>query len=276
VMRIVGLWQEFQQANIAVKRLGDIMDMPPESYALIPTRTGEGRGEIEISDLSFRYGPTQPFLYKGLNLKLQGGKICVLTGSNGSGKSTLAKLLQGFYEPVEGRISIDGKDIRHMACNELRSMIGVVPQETVLFSGTIYDNLQIANPVADFSDIANACRFAGVHDVIERLPDGYQTLVGENGVGLSGGQRQRISIARALLKRPRLLILDESTSNLDAASVENIVETVMKLRGSVTMLIISHNLPSTLVADQHIDLSPSRDVPRRPKATAADGETAHA
>src|SRR5262245_17608227 len=146
MLRLAGLWQEFQQASIAVKRLGDIMDAPAEPYALTPSRAPEGRAEIRIADLSFRYSPEHPFLYRNLNVALKPGKLSVLTGPSGCGKSTLAKLLLGFYPPSEGRIAIDGRDLRHLSANELRQYFGVVPQETYLFSGSIYENLLAANP----------------------------------------------------------------------------------------------------------------------------------
>lgn len=251
MLRLVGLWQEFQQADIAVKRLGDIMDMPTEPYALIPTRaqSNEG-GVIELKDLSFRYSPEHPFLYRNLNLTFKSGHLSLLMGPSGCGKSTLAKLLQGFYQPTDGQIRIDGRDIRHMSANELRSIFGVVPQETVLFSGTIYENLNHANPHATFQDIVIACRQAEIHDVIEALPQGYQTEIGEHGVGLSGGQRQRVAIARALLKRPRVLIFDEATSNLDQQTAEHFAATVNQLKGKVSMIFITHQLPKGLHVDE--------------------------
>ena len=251
MLRLVGLWQEFQQANIAVKRLGDIMDMPCEPYALIPTRAqGETGGVIELKDLSFRYSQQHPFLYRNLNFTFKAGHLSLLMGPSGCGKSTLAKLLQGFYFPTDGQIRIDGRDIRHMSANELRSIFGVVPQETVLFSGTIYENLNHANPHATFKDIVTACRQAEIHDVIEALPQGYQTEIGEHGVGLSGGQRQRIAIARALLKRPRVLIFDEATSNLDQQTAEHFAATVNQLKGRVSMIFITHQLPKGLQVDE--------------------------
>jgi len=251
MLRLVGLWQEFQQANIAVKRLGDIMDMPMEPYALVPTRSSSSQGGVvELADLSFRYSEQHPFLYRNLNLTFKAGHLSLLMGPSGCGKSTLAKLLQGFYLPTDGQIRIDGRDIRHMSANELRSIFGVVPQETVLFSGTIYENLNHANPHATFQDIVTACRQAEIHNVIEGLPQGYQTEIGEQGVGLSGGQRQRIAIARALLKRPRILIFDEATSNLDQQTAEHFAATINQLKGKVSMIFITHQLPKGLQVDE--------------------------
>lgn len=206
MLRLVGLWQEFQQANIAVKRLGNILDMPQEPHTLTPNRENAGQGRIELAGLGFRYSEQHPWLYRNLNIKLKPGHLTVLMGPSGSGKSTLAKLLLGFYLPQEGQIRLDGRDIRHLAANELRTAFGVVPQETVLFSGTIYDNLVMAHPHAGFDDVIAACKAAEIHEVIEHMPKGYQTELGEHGVGLSGGQCQRIAIARALLKKPKILI----------------------------------------------------------------------
>jgi subfamily B ATP-binding cassette protein HlyB/CyaB len=159
---------------------------------------------------------------------------------SGCGKSTLAKLMQGFYWPQEGQITLDGRDIRQLAANELRATFGVVPQETVLFSGTVYDNLIMAHPHASFEDVIAACKAAEIHDVIEKLPQGYQTEIGERGSGLSGGQRQRIAIARALLKRPKVLIFDEAISNLDQQIAEHFAQTNNRLKGKVTMIFITH------------------------------------
>jgi len=166
LLRLVGLWQEFQQANIAVKRLGDILDMPQEPHALSPARENTGRGRIELADVSFRYSEQHPWLYRGLNLDFKPGHLTVIMGPSGSGKSTLAKLLQAFYQPAEGSIRLDGRDIRHLAANELRSSFGVVPQETVLFSGTLYDNLIMAHPHACFEDVIEACKMAEIHRTI--------------------------------------------------------------------------------------------------------------
>ena len=250
MLRLVGLWQEFQQANIAVKRLGDILDMPQEPHALIPHREQAGQGLLTIHSLAFRYGEQLPWLYRNLNIAFKPGHLSVIMGPSGCGKSTLAKLMLGFYQPQEGHIALDGKDIRYLAANELRCVFGVVPQETVLFSGTLYENLVMAHPHASFDDVIAACKAAEIHEVIEKLPEGYQTEIGERGTGLSGGQKQRIAIARALLKRPKILIFDEAVSNLDQQTAEHFAKTINKLKGQVTMLFITHQIPRGLQVDE--------------------------
>ena len=250
MMRLVGLWQQFQQASLSVKRLGDVMNAPTEPYAIMPTRMTEGKGQIEIEGLAFRHSEKHPYLYRDLNLTVPPGSTVAIMGPSGSGKSTLAKLLQGFYQPSDGRIKLDGTDIQNLSANELRHYFGVVPQETVLFSGTIYDNLFAANPHATFERIVQAAKLAEIHDAIEKLPNGYQTEIGERGSGLSGGQRQRLAIARALLKRPKILVFDEATSALDPQTAEHFAATINQLRGQVTMLFITHALPKNLQVDE--------------------------
>lgn len=269
MLRLVGLWQEFQQAAIAVKRLGDIMNAPVEPHTLLPVRATTDLVEVEVQDVAFRYGESLPLLYEKLNLRLRPGACVALTGASGCGKSTLAKLIQGFYMPTGGRILVNGRDTRALAANELRAHFGVVPQETVLFAGTIYDNLVLASPHATFQQVMQACRMAEIHEVIERLPDGYQTAIGEHGVGLSGGQRQRLAIARALLRRPRVLIFDEATSNLDPETAEQFARTVNQLKGRVTMLFIAHQLPRALQVDEVIRLGAPPVTPLRPAERAA-------
>jgi subfamily B ATP-binding cassette protein HlyB/CyaB len=188
-------------------------------------------------------------VYRNLNLSLKPGQLTVLMGASGSGKSTLTKLLMGFYPPTEGQILVDGRNIRNLSANELRQTFGIVPQETMLFAGTIYDNLAMANPHASFEQIMDACRKAEIHDVIERLPQGYQTVLGEHGVGLSGGQKQRVAIARALLKQPAVLVFDEATSNLDMETSEHFARTINQLKGSTTILFITHQAPRGLAFD---------------------------
>lgn len=250
MLRMVGLWQQFQQASLAVDRLGDLMNVPPEPYRLAPSRKSEARGEIELIDIGFRYAADLPLLYRNVNLTITPGQTVAIMGPSGTGKSTLTKLLQGFYRPTEGQIKVDGIDILHLSANELRANFGVVPQETVLFSGTVYDNLIMANPHASFDQVVQACQMAEIHDAIQALPQGYQTEIGERGAGLSGGQKQRLAIARALLKKPKVLIFDEATSALDAQTANSFATTVNALRGKVSMLFVTHALPKTLQVDE--------------------------
>ena len=251
MLRIASLWQEFQQANIAVKRLGDIMNAPAEPHSPASTRTStESAALIELQGVSFRHRDDHPFLYRNLSVAFPKGALILLTGPSGCGKSTLAKLMLGFYQPTEGRLLLDGHDLQHLSANELREAFGVVLQETVLFSGTLRDNLSMANPEASLDDIRVACKRAEIHEAIERLPRGYRTEIGEHGVGLSGGQRQRIAIARALLKRPRALIFDEATSGLDQRTAESLAGTINQLKGMATIFFIAHQVPRGLAVDE--------------------------
>jgi len=257
-LRLANLWQESQQAAIAIQRLGDLMDAPAEVYSLNPGNGREHRREdaretadrIEIDNVTFRYRDGEAPVYENFSLTIEPGACVALTGPSGSGKSTLAKLLQGFYLPAAGAVRIGGRDTRQFAANELRLNFGVVPQETRLFSGTLFENLIAAQPHAGIHEVIEACRQAEIHDFIEGLPQGYRTAVGENGVGLSGGQKQRIAIARALLRRPRILIFDEATSGLDRDTAEAFARTVSRLRGSATVLFIAHHVPEGLAVDR--------------------------
>jgi subfamily B ATP-binding cassette protein HlyB/CyaB len=226
------------------------MDVPPEPHAVVPTRAPGSGAAIELRGVSFRYGEQHPHVFRNLSLAIEPGKLVVITGPSGSGKSTLIKLLLGFYAPSDGRILLGGRDLGQLPANELRSAFGVVPQETLLFAGSVHDNLAMANPQATFEEIVGACRLAGIHDTIERLPQGYATPLGEHGVGLSGGQKQRIAIARALLKKPRILIFDEAASSLDSQTAEGLAATVNALKGQATILYIAHVVPRGLKPDE--------------------------
>jgi ATP-binding cassette, subfamily B, bacterial HlyB/CyaB len=254
VMRLVGLWSQFQQASLSVQRMGDLMNAPMEPYGLIPQRQSPQKGRIEVHSLAFRYEPDLPLLYENLSLSLEPGVVMAITGASGKGKSTFAKLLMGFYPANSGSIRIDGIDIRHMSANELRAYFGVVPQETILFSGTVLDNLRAGQPGASFEQVVQAASMSGIHSVIEALPKGYQTELGERGAGLSGGQKQRLAIARALLKGPKILIFDEATSALDEQTAEAFATTINGLRGKVSMLFITHALPKSLRVDRTLHL----------------------
>jgi ATP-binding cassette, subfamily B, bacterial HlyB/CyaB len=199
-----------------------------------------------------------PETYSVAPRRQSAGQAIAIMGPSGSGKSTLAKLLLGFYTPSQGQIRIDNIDITHLSANELRNYFGVVPQETILFSGTILDNLLAGNPAASFEQVIVACKASGIHDTIEAQAEGYATTIGERGAGLSGGQKQRLAIARALLKRPKILIFDEATSALDKDTAEAFASTVNQLKGKVTMLFITHGLPRNLKVDGVLEMSQAR------------------
>ncbi|HEX4884627.1 MAG TPA: peptidase domain-containing ABC transporter [Casimicrobiaceae bacterium] len=254
LLRLAGLWQQFQQAAIAVRRLGDVMDAQPEPRVLVPARTVRGPGSIAFCGVGFRYAPEHAWLLRGFDAVIEPGTCVAVTGPSGCGKSTLLKLLLAFALPTEGAVRIDGRDTRAHAANELRARFGVVPQEITLFSGTVLANVQLGDALAGLPDVVKACRIAGIHDAIEALPDGYATVVGERGVGLSGGQRQRLALARALLRRPQILLLDEPFSQLDADAASRIAEAIGRLRGAVTIVVVTHVLPPGLVFDRRIDL----------------------
>lgn len=263
MLRIAGLWQEFQQASIAVRRLGDIMNAPAEPHSLAPSRAPAGAGALELQGLAFRYSERHPYLFRNVTFSIEPGELVLVSGDSGSGKSTLAKLLLGFYQPCDGRILLDGRDVAHLAANELRQTYGVVPQETQLYSGTVYDNVAMANPHASFEDIVAACKAAEIHEGIEKLPQGYQTPLGEHGAGLSGGQKQRLAIARALLKRPKILIFDEATSSLDPATAQTLARTINALKGKATILFIAHAVPRGLAIDHALHFGQHENHARR-------------
>lgn len=254
LLKLSGTWQELQQVRVAVQLLGDVMNTPTEHYSGIATSTKAARGRLTVEGLGFRYSPDRPLLYSGLNFTIEPGEVVLITGPSGSGKSTLAKILLGLYPDYTGTVKVDERSTRSMTANEIRKFFGVVPQETVLFSGTITENLLNAAPHASFEQAVEACKWSGVHVDLANLPSGYETEIGERGIGLSGGQKQRIGIARALLRQPKLFLFDEATSSLDASSAEHIAETVNRMRGKSTVLFISHNVPVNLKFDRHIDL----------------------
>jgi ABC-type multidrug transport system fused ATPase/permease subunit len=213
------------------------------------------RGEIVVDNVTFNYNPALPEVLQGVSLRIRAGEVVALVGPSGAGKTTVASLLPRFWDVASGRITFDGIDIRDLSLSELRGAIGIVPQEPTLFSGTIRENIAYAAIGADGSrpsedSIHAAAKAAHAVEFIERLPDGFDTRVGERGVKLSGGQRQRIAIARVFLKNPALVILDEATSSLDTESERLVEEAMEDLLRQRSTLIIAHRLSTVLRADR--------------------------
>lgn len=254
LLKLSGMWQEMQQVRVSAKMLGEIVNQPIERYSVHASSAGRGNGALDVDRLTFSYGEDRPPLYENLSFSAKPGSVVLVTGPSGSGKSTLAKVLLGLYTSYMGSVRINGRDLRSLSVNEIRSSFGVVPQESVLFSGSVIDNLMAVAPDASMERAILACKLAGIHQVVENLPEGYQTKIGERGAGLSGGQRQRLAIARALLKRPQVLIFDESVASLDDAAAEQVAKAVNDLRGKVTVLFITHKVPRNLVIDSHLKL----------------------
>ncbi len=216
------------------------------------------RGRVTFDNVSFAYD--EELVLSEINLDVRPGEAVALVGPSGAGKSTLVDLIPRFYDPTKGRIMIDDHDIRKVELNSLRGQIGIVPQETILFSGTIQDNISYGNLEAGEDDIRAAARSSNSHDFIQELPEGYQTEIGERGVGLSGGQQQRIAIARAVLKDPAILIFDEATSSLDTRSEELVQEALKNLMEDRTTFIIAHRLNTVINANRIIVLQQGRIV----------------
>ncbi len=248
--RLAEVNMTIQEALIALDRLGEVMDLDPEQSAEKAGYTPEEvRGEYTIQDLTFAYGHREPVL-KEINLQIKAGGTVAIVGESGSGKTTLANLLTRFDDPQKGAILLDGIDLRDWDLRSLRSVLGIVPQETFIFRGKVRDNIMLGSADADLSRVIEAAKQAGAHEFITQLPERYESLIGERGADLSGGQRQRLAIARALLHRPKVLILDEATSNLDSESEWAIQQTLKRFKGKLTTVLIAHRLSTVMYADQ--------------------------
>jgi len=216
-------------------------------------------GRVTLRDVNFEYRPDNPVL-KDISFEVQPGEMVALVGPSGAGKSTLVQLLHRFYDPKSGSIQIDGIDIRTVRRASLYRQIGLVPQETILFGGSIKENIRYGKLAATDEEIIAAAKSANAHDFITAFPDAYDTIVGEKGINLSGGQRQRIAIARAILKAPRLLILDEATSSLDNESEAAIQEALDRLMEGRTTFVIAHRLTTIQKADRIFVMDKGRIV----------------
>ncbi len=250
----------FQRAMTSAQRVFDIMSATPDvkekpdAIELPPIK-----GHIRFENVSFGYDKDHLIL-KDINLEIKPGERVAIVGLTGSGKSTLIRLIPRFYEVTKGRILIDGYDIRDVKIKSLRRQIAIVSQEPFIFAGTIKENIALARPNASMKEIIHAAKVARLHDFIVSLPKGYDTIVGERGITLSGGQRQRLDIARAVLANPRILILDDPTSNLDAETEEEIVRDLRKIMEGRTTIIVTQRLPLIKTADRIIVLHDGRVV----------------
>lgn len=251
LLRLVNLWQEFQQVSISIQRLGDVLNTrPEESYHPNRTTLPQISGRITFDDVTFRYRPDGPAALQQISIAIQPGQIFGIVGRSGSGKSTIAKLMQRLYVPERGRILIDGVDLAQVDPAWLRRQVGVVLQENFLFNRSVRDNIALTDPGLPMERIIQAAMLAGAHELIRELPEGYDTVVGEQGHALSGGQRQRIAIARALVVDPRILIFDEATSALDYESEAIIQQNMAQISKGRTVVIIAHRLSTLRSADR--------------------------
>ena len=262
IMRLVGLWNEFQQALLSVDRLGDILNTPKEQENDNAITLSEIKGGVKFDNISFKYSPNSPIVLQNFSLEVKPNTSIGIVGRSGSGKSTLTRLLQRLYYANEGAIYIDGVDIRHMNPSWLRQNIGVVLQDSYLFSGSVKENIAYAYPSAPMDLILQASKIAGADEFISTLPEGYDTLVGERGSSLSGGQKQRIAIARAILTNPRILIFDEATSALDYESEKIISNNLSAIKKNRTVFIVAHRLSTVKECNEIIVLDKGRLIER--------------
>jgi ATP-binding cassette, subfamily B, bacterial HlyB/CyaB len=264
IMRIAQMWTDFQQTGISVQRLGDILntrtEVPPQTAAQLPPL----QGRISFDQVTFRYRPEAPPVLHAVSLDIRPGEVIGIVGRSGSGKSTLTKLVQRLYSPEQGRVLVDGIDISLIDAAQLRRQVGVVLQENFLFNRSVRENIAVSDPAAPLDAVMRVAQLAGAHDFISELPEGYDTVVGEQGASLSGGQRQRIAIARALFTQPRILILDEATSALDYESEAILQRNMAHICKGRTVIIIAHRLSSVRQTHRIVAMDQGRIVEAGP------------
>ena len=248
-------WQQYQGVALSMERLSDVLDSTPEGVGLDSDQLPLPpiAGDVTFQGVDFAFNEGAPLVVSNVGFHVPAGYFVGIVGRSGSGKSTIMKLLPRLYEPQAGRILLDGFDISKLQIGSVRSQIGIVPQDSLLFDGTVRDNIMLTSPDATTEEIIHAARVACAHDFIMDLPDGYSTRVGERGSSLSGGQRQRIAIARAVLQRPRLLILDEATSALDYITERQVCLNLKREFEGTTVFFITHRLSTIRSADHSFD-----------------------
>ncbi|MGA0608930.1 type I secretion system permease/ATPase [Caldimonas sp. KR1-144] len=260
IMRMAQMWTDFQQTGLSMRRLGDILDTrtetPPKAAATLPPL----KGQIALDNVTFRYRPEAAPVLQGVSLVVRPGEVIGIVGRSGSGKSTLTKLVQRLYVPEAGRVLVDGVDIGLVDAAQLRRQIGVVLQENWLFNRSVRQNIAITDPAAPIEQVMRAAQLAGAHEFIGELPEGYDTVVGEQGSTLSGGQRQRIAIARALFSDPRILIFDEATSALDYESEAILARNMAAICRGRTVIVIAHRLSAVRRANRIVAMDKGRIV----------------
>ena len=251
LLRLSTIWQSIQELKVSFERLADVIDTPQESDEVDKSKVmlPPIQGQVRFENLNFAFGPGKPDVLKDVNLEIKPGTFVGIVGQSGSGKSTLMKLLPRLYAPDKGRILIDDYDIAKVELYSLRRQIGIVPQDPLLFSGTVSENIALTNPDASSEEIVSAARLANAHDFIMELPSGYSTPVGERGANLSGGQRQRVAIARTLLSNPKLLVMDEATSALDYETERKVCDNLHAKLVDQTVFFITHRLSTIRQAD---------------------------
>jgi subfamily B ATP-binding cassette protein MsbA len=251
ITSLAGFWGNLQEAAGAARRIFELIDHPRElpEPDVPASLAAPVRGAVTYEGVSFRYRPSLPLVLRDIHVSIAPGERVALVGSSGAGKSTMASLIPRFYDVEGGRVTLDGQDVRALSLRELRSHVGIVPQEPMLFAGTIRENLAYGRPDATDVEIEEAARSAHAHGFISSFPGGYGQLVGERGMTLSAGQRQRIAIARVMLERPAVLILDEASASLDAESEALVQDALDRLMAGRTTVVIAHRLSTVIRAD---------------------------